>query len=268
MSSPTGPESVTLDEMEQGSRVAPKMDDIKLDGEGIPEHLKGKSAADLVKMLEGTQEAVRISERAREQAELTARALAKQEAPPPPPMPEPEPELSEEQVAELYQNDPVKAIKVLSEQAVKRAEKNLENRLGPMMRGSASAVESAARTKYAEEFELFGEEITRLAGSVPNKEAILSNPAAWDDMISLIRGRPGNFEKLIERKSAGKVAATRTAAQAEQADTIGFTDSGAGRGRKTLTQDNLDSTQKEIADKMGLTPKEYAYWANVGTRLD
>lgn len=266
MTGPGVPESMSLDEMQDMTPQKTNLGDMKLDGDDVPEHLRGKSAADLIKLAESAQEAVKLSENARLQAEARAAAAGVQQ-PATLPEPKPEPELTEEELAELHQQDPLKAIRYIQTQAQRAAERNFEARLGSVVAGTASQVENAARAKYKDEFELFGDQITSVAKTIPNAQQVLMNPSAWDDLISLIRGRSGNIERLIERKSAQPAAPSRRAAADMEAQSMGFSDTGQTGRRPASNPSQLDSIQLEIAEKLNMTPAEYVHWSNVGTKL-
>lgn len=269
MSDPTqssgGSSSVTLEDIEKQPQ-GPNYDEVKLEGENIPELLRGKTITEAVKQFGSLEEAVRMSEQARKNAELLAESLARGEGRTPQPQPQPvveEPELTDDQIREIMEEDQLKGMEALNARAIRRAEKNLEARLGPLYTGTYAQVEAAARTKYAEEFELFGADISKMAQTIPNSRAVLSNPAAWDDLISLIRGRPGNFDKIIERRiqkaNGSSLEQVRTAEMAG----VGFSDNTGPKGRPTVVNGQLDAIQREIADKLDMSPEEYIKWSKV-----
>lgn len=264
MTSPAGPETVDLETQEPPEPPAPpELDKIMIDGEAVPEDLRGKTVAEIVARTKALSDSLRLSEQARKQAELTAEtALRHPAAPPPPPPPAPK-ELTEEELAELHQSDPIKAIRVMQDQAIRIAEQNLEHRLRPLFSGTASSVESAARVKYADEFQLFGDQISQVVAQVTDKSAF-SRPEAWDDLISLVRGRPGNLERIIEHRNGAAAAQQQAeAARRAQADGIGFSGTEARMSRVPTSAAALDPTQREIADKLGLTPEEYVKWSKI-----
>jgi hypothetical protein len=226
------------------------------DDESIPEDLRGKSVKDVIEALKGREQALKLSEAARLQATSTPMPVA------PAPVVE-EPEKTDEEIAQIYEENPLQAMELMSARSVRRAERNLETRLGPLMNGTAASVEQQARTKYVDEFALFGEEIIRVAGSIPNAKAVLSSPAAWDELVALVRGRAGNFDKLYEHKVAKAGGVTRETVQQDQVAGVGFSDNSGGRGRAPTSVAGLDPIQKEIAEKMGLTPAEYVKWSKV-----
>lgn len=267
MSDPVGSSSVSLEDIEASS-AEPKAVDLTqaLDGEEVPEELRGKTMAEVIAIQKGMKDALMTSEQARKNAETlaaTAAAATAQPAPAPAPEPTPEPELSEEQIAELHQEDPIKAIKYMNAQAIRVAEKNLEARLGPMMAGTAASVEENARARYSDDFEVIGSEIEKFIQALPNKQ-VLANPQGWDDMISLVRGK--NLDKIIEHKINKASDTAKETAQQEQKELTGF-QPGAGPVRPATAVPSrveaLDDTQKEIAGKLGMTLEDYVKWGAV-----
>lgn len=262
MSDPAGPVSITLDEMEaqqaaEAAAAGQKPADltaIKLEGDHVPAELRGKSIAEAIQQYGSVAAALKISEQARTAAPA---------APPAAPVVEEPKDLTNEELAALHAEDPLRAMQVMQEQADRRAQKNLDIRLAPIAAGAAAQVEQAARTKYADEFALFGDQISQLAAQIPNAKQVLTNPAAWDDLISLIRGRPGNFDKIIEHKSSGRQLITQRQAQEQQQESVGFTESSNVRGRRELSIGTLDPIQKEIAAKMNMSEAEYVQWSKV-----
>jgi hypothetical protein len=259
-----GPVSVDLDtyNTEQAQPKPIKLDEVRLEGDDIPEHLRGKSAADAIKMTQQLTESLRLSESARIQAEAASKLMNQAPPPPPPPAP-PEPEVTDEQLAELFQTDAVKAIRLVEDRTARKLNANLENRIKPLFSGGSSSQEQAARSRYAEEFQLFGDEITNMARSLPNGDVVLSNPAAWDDMISFIRGKPKNLERYIEHKNRKNSDVAAENARREQQSGVGFSASGGPTRPIPTDSSQLDSTQLEIARTMNMTPAEYIKWSKV-----
>lgn len=266
--------SVTFAEIEaqiaadKAAGEKPKLGEIKIDGEGIPDDLKGKTVAELLTMTKGLSDSLRVSEQRRqdvERAALTARQPVPEQKPP-----EPEPELSDEQVAELFDKKPLEAVKYLSARAAKTAEDNLNKRLGGLVSGGASAAEQSARTKYPDEFELFDDQIKAALNSGMVKKEAMTQPEAWDDLIAWIRGKTGNMEKLFDHRVAKASKGKQTDAQAAQAaaagpvirTTVGGSSGGSAAGE-------LDDTMKEIARNLfpDMAPadayKEYDKWRRV-----
>lgn len=255
MSDPNGPESVTFDELEQQAVTPPAADltQIKLEGDNVPELIRGKTIDEAMKAFGSLEQSLKASEQARVQPQAQVAA----------PVVEEPKELTDDELATLYDESPIKAIQAMQEQAERRASRNLESRLAPLAAGTAATVEAAARAKYADEFALFGDQITAIASQIPNARAVLSSGAAWDDLIALVRGRAGNFDKLIEHKTQQRQQPVREAARTEQRESVGFSDSGGSRGRIASSEAGLDATQREIASNLGMTPAEYIKWSKI-----
>jgi hypothetical protein len=207
------------------------------------------------------QEALRISEEARKRQESLA-------APAPAPAPEVRKKLTREEVNELYQKDPLAAIEYMQGEALSVATENLERRLGPLMSGNASMGENAARQRYPEEFELFGSAMKEYIERLPDK-SVMSRPEAWDDLVAWFRGRPGNFEKLVEHRQKKSDDSKAEEARKAQAAGAGAHTRSEMRAPVTGGKVTLDETQREIARALnpGLSPdkayEEYVKWMKV-----
>lgn len=207
------------------------------------------------------QEALRISEEARKRQESLAAPAA--------PAPEPVKKMTRDELNDLYQKDPLAAIELMQAEATRMATENLERRLGPLMSGSASMGEESARRKYAEEFELFGPAIKDYIERLPDK-SVMSRPEAWDDLVSWFRGRPGNFEKIIEHRQMKAENAKAEEARKMQAEGAGAHARSEIRAPSSAgSKMTLDDTQREIARALspGLSPdkayEEYIKWMRV-----
>lgn len=271
-------ESKTFDEIEAELAAADNSGknvlEAKLEGDSVPEDMRGKTVGDLTTDAGKLKEALRISEEARQQAEgrgaqLEAR-MAAMEVVQPSQMPSPTPpespvELTDEQLRELYDKDPLAAIQAINERATTRLEKNLAARIDPLSRTSADVAEQGARERYATEFELFGDQIAAQLKMIPDR-SVMSAPRAWDDLIAYIRGKPENFTTLT------KQAATKTAAEAE-AQAQAAADAAAGASVTAATHraptdapqaGQMDDTKKEIAKTLGMTDADYLKWEKMG----
>lgn len=266
MSDPTqgGATSVSFEEIERqqaaGEQKPLDLNTVKLDGDDIPEALRGKSVQELVAKLTGTEQALRLSEDARLHAERQPPAAAPVAAAP---APEPPKEVSDDEIRQLYEEDPIKGIEAMSARAVARAERNLESRLGPLVAGSSASAEAAARAKYPDEFELFGDDIAKVVASVPNAKVMMANPGAWSDLIALVRGRDGNFDKLLAHKQSKAADQSRRSAQELQAAQAGFSGTGGSAPSGTRSAVKLDALQQEIARNMNMTDEQYIAWMRV-----
>lgn len=210
------------------------------------------------------QAALRISEEARQRAEqeLRTRATPQQQVA----VSDPVEELSDEQIAKIFEEQgQVAGIRAVQAQTFKIAEKHLEKRLSGMHGTSATLAESTARSQYPMEFELFGKEIQEQIDQLP-KEA-LANPENWKNLIAYVRGRDGNVQRYVEKLQASMSDKASSVAREEQRQLAGaHAPSGSG-GRSTASDDaghyGLDPLEREIADKLGQSYKDYAKWKKI-----
>jgi hypothetical protein len=253
----TGPTAVTMEEIEQQIKAAEgtDLDKVKLEGDNVPEAFRGKTAAEVVKAAESAMSALKESEKARKDAEA-----ARSAAPPAPvvireePKPAAEPQLSKEELAQLFESDPIAAVAYMNDRAMKTAEQYFNSRFGSLASGASSMAEQSARAKYSTEFELFGDEIKKIAAAIPDKSA-LGTIEGWDNLIGYVRGKGENFDKLLEHRRAKE--ATKAAEEARQAQeaTAGFspapraTNSGSPKGGGQSTDAGLDDTERRIAQR-------------------
>ncbi len=171
---------------------------------------------------------------------------------------------------DLYKESPLKAILYLTTKSSKLTEENISKRLDPLIHGGATNARVLAQSRYPDEFALFPNEIATLEQKYGEN---MGNPGAYDDLISYVRGRTGNFEKLVEHRT--KKADEKKAEEARQRE-----QSGAGSHTRSDLRPpppagedyKLDDTEKEIARTIlsDLEPedayKEYAKYRGVGRR--
>lgn len=212
--------------------------------------------------IEALKEALRISEESRlRQASLAA---------PVAPVPEPPKKLSREELNELYAKDPIAAIAMMQEEALRTVTENVEKRLLPLVAGGASSAEAAARARHPEAFELFGAEMKTYVDKLPDK-SVMNRAEAWDDLVSYFQGQPANLEKIVAKRleKAKTTPNLDDARERERASAGGHTRSEI-RAPAPTSKTNLDETEREIARAMnpGMTPEEayadYAKWKRVG----
>lgn len=223
---------------------------IRFDGEGVPEGIRGMSAAQLAERAANLERALKVSEQARlgntqAQPAYTAPAEA------------PVPQFTEAQLRELFESDPLAAMAALTQIAEQRASHTFNQRISQLQQGTRGAVEAQVRTKFAEDFELFGAEIDAVAKTVD--PAVLANPQAWEQMIAYVRGQ--NVDKVVEKRVKQELAKaqglTREAAQEMQ---LGTAPARVTTQRQPSTPQNnhgLDATQLEICNIMGISPADY-----------
>lgn len=269
---PDTPNSTTFEEIEEqlkateAQALKPDLAKISLDDAELPENLRGKSVQDVISYTKGLEQALRVSEEARQQALTTAQLAARATAEPPQAAaPEPEPMISADEIAEAFQEDPAKGVALMqkaNEQAIARAASHFQQRLEPMLAGTASAMEAEARRKYADEFELYKDEISEMLSSMPNRQQIMANSKSWDDMIAYIRGKdPMRLYEHLNKKTAD---AARNNAVSQQRESVGFQSTGQLRAPAVGGAGVYDPVVDEVCKVMGLTRDEYNKWLKAG----
>ena len=204
---------VTLDEMEQNAKDAEAA--AQAAAKKAEDEAKAKAASVEDPKVTGLREALRLSEESRLRTE---RALAEgRTATPPPPAAKEEKELTKEELAELYKEDPLAAIEYMQARATKAVEANITQRLQPLVHGNASTLEDQMRSKYPDEFAVFGDQIKDFVSKAD--KATFSVAGNWEDMIAWMRGK--NFDKLVDHKTAKKREKETADAQAAQVAAAG-----------------------------------------------
>lgn len=268
---PSGPNAgITFDEIEsqlkaaETAALAPKLDDTKVDGEDVPEALRGKTMREVLAHTKALEDTLRMSEVSRQQA-LTMAQLAAQRSGEPvrAKEPEPEPMITSEEVAAAFQDDPNKGIQLMSkmnEQAIARAASSFAQRIDPLLQGTVGAVEQQARQKYPDEFSLYGEEIKSILDSLPNKNA-MSTGNSWDDLIAFVRGK--NPQKLFDHMMSKETDRKVTDAYTLQRESAGLSMSSATRTPAPSAGVIIDETTKEVCKVLGISEADYIKWNKV-----
>lgn len=276
MTVPIG-ESVTLDDIaaELESNNASAVQDAKLEGDDVPEELRGKTVKEAIAFAKATKDALLLSESERKKASETphqqpeTRVVLEQ-----PRQQAQEVTLSKEQLSELFQSDPIAAVAYMNDKLYRQASGDIERRLAPLSAGAASAAEQTARARYADEFALFGPEISEIAKNITDK-SFLGSPAAWEQIVSFVRGKEGNFDKLVEHKAKKQADKAREDAQEIQRKVAGFNPPPTAGGAPTEGSKaapntaGLDETERRIADGFIASGvfkdySEYAKWQKMG----
>lgn len=254
--------------------------DLKLEGDAIPEQYRGKSVADVLKMVEATTGALRISEEARKTAEASREPVTREVIREVAPAAVVDERLTKEQLATLFESDPISAVGYMTDIAAKDATRQVEARLAPLAIGAANNAEAAAKAQFKDEFELFGPEIkemTALIAKNPGGKEYLGTPAAWEQAISYVRGKTENLEKLIAHRVAKTSTAAAEAARIAQEGRTGYSptptrgSADAGKVVGSIPDSaGLDETQRKIADTFiaqGVFKSyaEYAKWDKLGS---
>ena len=254
--------SMTLEEMEQEvASPVPGVTSTKLDGDDVPEQFRGKTAQEVIEQAQKLSQALQLSEAERLRALQNPAPVAT-----PVPVGQPTPEyrpLTKEQLEELYQENPLKAFEAMQNDALLRADHHFNQRFGRLEGSLAQTQEGWARGEFKEEFEVLGPQIQEALAKVTDKR-VLNDKESWKDLISYIRGQPGNFEKIWEYKS-GAMRDSATARAEQQAD-IGFQPRVQTRSAGPSAPVVLDATSRRVMEVLGTfkDEKEYIKWANMG----
>ena len=256
-------QSMTMEEAEVvqsvGEDVPTAAGEIQLSGETVPEEFQGKTAKDLLDQVKATREALQISEKAREddkdkfrKAELDAvRAPVV-----PPPAPVEEVELSPEEMEEL-RNDPNRYTDYKIQKAAKLLGTNVDNRLKGLAESGVASAEQSARSNFKEDFELFGDQIDSLVSSLPDRTA-LASPTQWDNLITFVRGKPENIDKLIAHRATQSASVAR---QAQEASTGHTPPPMQNAPPAAAGEPKYDETQLEIMRTLGIESKDWEKWS-------
>jgi hypothetical protein len=209
------------------------------------------------------EEALRISEAARQRAAELAR--------PPAPEKAEEKELSDEELQSLWDKSPMAAIAHMLDKRQKVLEANFEQRFGTLTRSGAATARESAERRYPDEFRILGKEIDAFIATVPNAEQRLSSSKDWDDLIAYIRGQPTNFDKIVKDRDEKRQREATEAAQAREREVAGAHTVSQIRSPAPAGGVALDDTAKEIARTMfpNMLPDEayaeYSKWARVAS---
>lgn len=261
---------VTFDEIEsqlkeaERTALAPKLDEVKVDGEDVPENLRGKTVREILNQTKALEETLRLSEAGRQQALTMAQVAASRGAEPPKPKePEPEPLVTAEEVAAAFAEDPAKGVQLMTkmnEQAIARAASSFAQRIDPLLAGTVGAVEAQARQRYPDEFSLYADEIKSVLDSLPNKNA-MSSASSWDDLIAFVRGK--NPQKLFDHMMSKETTRKASEAQEAQRAAAGFSMTSAQRTPAPTGGVVMDDTTKEVCKVLGISEADYAKWSKV-----
>lgn len=270
---PSGnPAGVTFEEMErqlaehEAQLLKPDLSKVTLEGDDVPEALRGKTAAEALARVRLLEDTLRTSEVARQQALQMAQLASDNRQPAPAPVKEepPEVQITAQMVSEAFSEDPEKGIQMMAhmqEQGIKRATEQFSQRMEPMLTGSLSAAESDAKRRYADEFAIYGEEIKATLAQVPNKQ-VMSSPSSWDDLIAYVRGK--DPMKLFKHMQEKERSTQQEEAQREQRNLTGYQSAGGQRPpAPAATGVIIDETVKEVCRNLGISEADYVKWAKV-----
>lgn len=243
------------DDQEKLDQEKAKVQDAVLEGDEVPEELKGKAVKDVVQAYKGLSEGFKKSEEERHR--LAMRPLETPQRIEQPQTIQQEPEPTDEAIRELYDRDPVAAQRVIAQVESKRTQQKLyDERVSPITHTLDSLVatqELLARQRHAEVFDKYGDEIKSAMGGI-NKSA-LTSPNAWDDVVSWIKGK--HISDFVDMEVQKRLKTQ----QEDQRSKAGATVRPTGQSLSGPAP-VLDALEREVMQKMGIfkTEKEYIKW--------
>lgn len=230
----------------------PKPDPNILDGDDVPDRLKGKTGREAAAYARALEDALRASESAREQlSQQRPSAL-----PAPAPAPARPAELTDVQIREMLTASPEQAqqaVQIMIERALGPRDDNYRRRADTLTDSAARLAESEARARYPLEFSALGSHITALVAGLPDKSG-LTTPDGWDNVVSYVRGK--HIKEYDEARDRAK-------AQHREAERAGPSVNGTPRQRQASSGTITDATERKIM--MGLDwdpddPKQVREW--------
>lgn len=173
-------------------------------------------------------------------------------------------ELTREQIATLFQEDPIAAVEYMQTAALQRVGGHFNARLEALSGNTVALQEGSARQRYAGDFELYGKDIEQYVRALPDK-SVLGRPEGWDQLIGFVRGQPGNIEKFVEREIIRRSGTAATIARSEQIASAGFAATsrptvGGGSVSGGVETFGLTQEQMRAADATGVSYKDYKAW--------
>lgn len=214
---------------------------------------------------ERLKEAFRNSESIRQALEMAGRQPVQQVAPQPVQAPTPQPvQLTREQLATLFQEDPLAAVDYMNQAAIAKVGGHFAARLDALSGNTVAVQQQAAKQRYATEFELFGKEIEQYVNGLADK-TVLGRSEGWDQLIGFVRGQPGNIEKFVEREVSRRTGGAALHARNEQIAQVGFAATsrpavGGGSQDGGVETHGLTAEQMRAADATGVSYKDYKAW--------
>lgn len=228
---------------------------LKLEGDAIPEPLRGKTLNDVLALQAEMQRGLEASRTQIESLRALNEARSQQPAPQAAPaQPAPEPEMTQAQLKEMYERDPFEYQQYMFSQMDKKIAKQVDSRVSPMAATTASAAEAQARAKFAEEFEVLGPEINQVLAQVPDRSA-LAQPGAWEQLMFYVRGQ--HMDKLLNARANKANERSLAEARQREAQNGGVVNDGSRRSGGRAAIGELSATQKEICQVMGISEADY-----------
>lgn len=254
-------------QLKEAERLAlgPKLDDVKFEGEDIPENMRGKTAREGLNYIKQLEDTLRSSEIARQQALATANLASQHSAPAPVAAPEikEEPLVTSDEVAAAFQEDPVKGAKLMermTNQQIERASTAFMQRVAPMLAGTSSVAEAEAKRRYPDEFDIYKTEIENLLKQVPDR-SVMTTQQSWDDLIAFARGR--DPMRLFAHQQKKEELKRQTEAQEGQRNNAGVSMSSSHRAAPPSGGPVMDALTKEVCGVLGISEADYSTWSKV-----
>lgn len=191
-------------------------------GDGLPEHLKGKSAADIVAYYE------------RREKILKDQILQNQPADPPPPQPGPKVTITKEE----FWNDPVKAAQTLLEQGQRVTQNDFDKMTAPYQKTVIQFAEDLASRNKADWTKWLPQVKQIMATLPPHQQADVET---WNIAYNNVRG--ANITTIVS--DAVKAATTGAEPVQPPAD------------NEPAPQPITDPKTLKMLDGLGVTPERY-----------
>lgn len=244
-----------LDDDPEPPKAPPQ--DFVVDGEDVPERVRGKSVKDLVDYARRAEDALRASEQARESLLAQTQQIARQPAPQ---AQQQAPQaLDAATIHEMLTKDPqsaYKAIEHMIDQRVAPQALNFQQRMESLLTGSVTLAEQQARAKYPLEFSSLANEIKAVVDQIPDRQGLTSTDG-WDRVVAFVRGQ--HIDKYLEARD-------RARAQTEQRQSAGLSPRNPIRTSQASSGSITDPVAREIMSGMGYDPdnpkdvREWNHW--------
>lgn len=231
--------------------------DFVVDGDDIPEPVRGKSVKELADYAKRAENALRMSEQAREALLAQQQAIASQravQAPQQTPQ-----ELSATAIHEMLAKDPASAydaIQHMIDQRIAPQAHNFQQRMEGLLTGAMTLAEQQARAKYPLEFSSLSHEIKSVVDQIPDRQGLTSTEG-WDRVVAFVRGQ--HIDKYLEARD-------RARAQTEQRQSAGPSLRTTTRMSQASPGSITDPVAREIMSGMGYDPdnpkdvREWNHW--------
>lgn len=167
--------------------------------------------------IERLEASLRLSEESRIRA--IAEGAARGAVPAPVPeskAPEGPKDLTAEELQNLMQEDPTKALMLGMEQTRRKVTQEVEQRMAPMVNSGYDAQASMAKQKFASDFDVIGPEIDAFIKTMPiaQRNAALGNQEGWETMVNYLRGQ--HIDKIVSARITKEIDQRMNSARGDQ----------------------------------------------------